>query len=130
MRPKPRSRATPQLAALRSAGMALLAASGALRAGGAQGRGGSRGGSSGRSAEGDVALDRPAELDQVRVPGPCGECEHGSGGTVHRNAARHEIGEHGERYGEGRATRPPELGEEFRGGAGPERGGARAELSR
>src|SRR2546430_14734506 len=71
-----------------------------------QGRGGGRGG----CAQSDVTLDGATELDQVRVSGPRGEAEYGSGRAVDGDSARHEIGKHGERYGKGPPPAGPSLG--------------------
>src|SRR2546427_6982943 len=86
------------------AGRTGLRAAGALLAGprvDPHFRGRRRGGGSGRGggAQSDVTLDGATELDQVRVPGPRGEAEDGSGRAVDGDSARHAIGEHRERHG-------------------------------
>src|SRR5438034_10622681 len=79
-------------------------------------------------SQSDVTLDGATELDQVRVSGPRGEAEYGSGRAVDGDSARHEIGKHGERYGKGLSPSVPQLGQGRLGRPGAERRSPRGEL--
>src|SRR6266550_4534855 len=107
------------------AGRTGLGAAGALLAGPrvhehVRGRRRGRGGGRGGCAQSDVTLDGATELDQVRVSGPRGEAEYGSGRAVDGDSARHEIGKHGERYGKGLSPSVPQLGQGRLGRPGAE----------